>query len=65
MLYVESRKSLEGRRGKKLLFYRVPIKNTRHQHYFAECQTKTLGKNISLPSVNKKHSANLGFAECL
>ena len=48
----------------KLLFCRVPIKNTRQQHHFAECQ-KTLGKNISLPSVNKKHSANLVFAECL
>ena len=64
MLYVESRKSLEGKRGKKLLFCRVPIKNTRQQHHFAECQ-KTLGKNISLLSVNEKHSANLVYAESL
>ena len=59
MLYVDSRKSLEGRREKKLLFYRVPL--------------KTLGNNITLPSVNKKHLPNvkkkhttyLVFAECL
>ena len=39
----------------------MPIKNTRQTHCFAECQTKTLGKNISLPSVNKKHSATTSF----
>ena len=65
MLYVESRKSLEGRREKKLLFYRVPLKNTRQKHYFAECKLKTLGKTISLPSVKKKHTAYHVFVECL
>ena len=40
MLYVESRKSLRGRTEKNYLF--------------AECQTKTLGKLSSLPSVRKK-----------
>ena len=40
MLYVESRKSLRGRTEKNYLF--------------AECQTETLGKLSSLPSVRKK-----------
>jgi len=40
MLYVESRKSLRGRTEKIYLF--------------TECQTKTLGKLSSLPSVRKK-----------
>ena len=62
MLYVESRKSLEGKRGKKLLFCRVPIKNTRQQHHFAECQKKTLDKNISLPSVNKNTRQTLSLS---
>ena len=48
-----------------LLFCQVPLKNTRQQHYFAECKQKTLGKNISLPSVKQKHMAYLVFAECL
>ena len=65
MLYVDSRKSLEGSREKKLLFYRVPLKNTRQQHYFAECKQKTLDKIINLPSVKKKHTAYIVFAECL
>ena len=59
MLYVDSRKRLEGRSKKKLLFCRVPL--------------KTLGNNITLPSVNKKHLPNVKkkhtayfvFAECL
>ena len=55
------------RAGEKkiILFYRVPLKNTRQQHYFAECKQKTLGKIINLPSVKKKHTAYLVFAECL
>ena len=65
MLYVESRKSLKDRREKNLLFCRVQLKNTRQKHYFAECKQKTLGKNISLPSVKQKHTAYLVFAECL
>ena len=44
---------------KKLLFCRVPLKNTRQPHYFAECKQKTLGKSINLPSVKKKHTAYL------
>ena len=51
MLYVESRKSFKGRRGKKSLG-------------FAEGQHKTLGKMINLLSAMKKHSANNVFAEC-
>ena len=51
VLYVEIRKSFEGRRGKKSLG-------------FAESQHKTLGKMINLPSAIKKHSANNVFAEC-
>ena len=51
MLYVESRKSFESRRGKKSLV-------------FAESQQKTLGKMITLPSAIAKHSANNVFAEC-
>ena len=42
MLYVESRKSLRGRTEKNYLF--------------TECQTKTLGKLSSLPSVRKKNT---------
>ena len=65
MLYVESRKSLEGRREKHFIILPSAIKNTRQKHYFAECKQKTLGKNISLPSVKQKHTAYLIFAECL
>jgi len=46
MLYVDGRKSLEGRRGKK-------------SFGFAECWGKTLGKLIILPSAGEKHSAKL------
>jgi len=62
MLYVESRKSLEGRRGKKIII--LPSANKKHSATTSVCRVpkKTLGKNISLPSVNKKHSANLSFA---
>ena len=51
MLYVESRKSFKGRRGKK-------------SFGFAESQHKTLGKMINLPSAIKKYSANNVFVEC-
>jgi len=50
MLYVESRKSLRGRTEKNYLF--------------TECQTKTLGKLSSLPSVRKITLSKAQFAEC-
>ena len=50
---------------KKIIILPSATKNTRQQHYFAECKQKTLGKNISLPSDKKKHTAYLVFAECL
>ena len=50
---------------KKIIILPSATKNTRQKHYFAECKQKTLGKSINLPSVKKKHTAYLVFAECL
>ena len=44
MLYVDGRKSLEGRRGKKFWLCRMLGKNTRQTYHFVECCGKTLGK---------------------
>ena len=51
MLYVESRKSFEGKREKIV-------------QALARANKKTLGKIITLPSAITKHSANNVFAEC-
>ena len=54
MLYVDSRKSLEGRREKNIIILPSATKKHSQQHYFVECKQKTLGKIINLPSVKKK-----------
>ena len=43
---------------------RVSKQNTRQNGNFAQCQNKTLGKLLTLPSVGAKHQAKYNFAEC-
>ena len=64
MLYVESRKSFKVKREKIKLFCRVLGNYTRQTYFFAECQTITLGKHVSLLSAQFCLVFFFQFAEC-
>ena len=47
ILYVESRKSLKGRKGKCFISLPSAAKKTLGKEIFAECQLQTLGKVLT------------------
>ena len=59
-MYEDCRKSLEVKSEKNMVC-RVSKNDTRQRSLFAECQEKTLGKEVGLPSVKKKYSAKRGL----
>jgi len=77
MLCLKHRKSLKGRKAKKIISLPSVKKNTRQKSLLAECQKKKHSeffaeckKNTSLPSVFfcgvffVRHSAKRLFVEC-
>ena len=62
MLYVDGRKSLEGREENKFYICWVLGKNTRQTYNFTECWIETLGKLIILPSVFQNTRQSCIFA---